>query len=86
MGSTPADRLGASNGFNMLSRQMGAATASVVGATVVAAGINYVTPSGTEAFYWLFGLGGLAAFLALLLALGTSTLNPPSSLIQEPLR
>lgn len=86
MGATPANRLGASNGFNMLSRQMGAAIASVTGAAVVASSIDFVTPSGPEAFYWLFGLGGASAFLALLLALGTRTLTLSSSPTRDPVK
>lgn len=84
MGATPANRLGASNGFNMLSRQMGAAIASVTGAAVVATSIDFVNPSGPEAFYWLFGLGGAAALLALLLALGTPAYLPSDARSQEP--
>lgn len=75
MGATPADRLGATNGFNMLSRQMGAAAASVTGAAIVATTIDFIHPSGPEAFYWLFGLGGASAALALILSLGTTSLN-----------
>lgn len=75
MGATPADKLGATNGFNMLSRQMGAAAASVTGGAVIATTIDFIHPSGPGAFYWLFGLGGVSAFIALVLALGTTTLN-----------
>lgn len=81
MAATPTDRLGASNGFNMLSRQMGAATASVAGAAIVTAYVDFSAPSGPYAFYWLFGLGGLACATALLLSLLTRTLHShPSSI------
>lgn len=75
MSATPAAQLGASNGFNMLSRQMGAAAASVTGAGIIAATIDFIHPSGPEAFHWLFGLGGLSALIALALVFGTPTLN-----------
>ncbi len=84
MSATPTDKLGASNGFNMLSRQMGAAAASVAGAVIVALHLDYVTPSGPEGFYWLFGLGGVSTLIALILALSTKTLNS-APLSQETL-
>jgi hypothetical protein len=52
---------------------------------VVAASIDFTRPSGPEAFYWLYGLGAASALLALLLALGTTTLTSPPS-IREPAR
>ncbi|GHA35655.1 MFS transporter [Devosia pacifica] len=82
MGATPADRLGASNGFNMLSRQMGAAIASVTGAAVVATSIDFINPAGPQAFYWLFSLGAASSFTALLLALCTKTLTTSPSMIR----
>lgn len=78
MSAAPSDKMGATNGFNMLSRQMGAAAASVIGAVIIASSIDFLHPTGPEAFYWLFGLGGASAFLALVLALGTSSLTSPS--------
>lgn len=77
MSATPSSKLGATNGFNMLSRQMGAAAASVIGAVIIASSVDFLRPSGPEAFYWLFGLGGLSALIALALALGTPSLTSP---------
>jgi len=79
MSATPSDKLGATNGFNMLSRQMGAAAASVIGAVIIASSIDFIHPAGPDVFYWLFGLGGASAFIALVLALGTSSLTSPST-------
>jgi MFS family permease len=75
MHASPLDQLAATGGVNMLSRQLGAASASVVGATIVAAIIDFSQANDAAAFAWLFGLGAGASLLALLVTALSPTLR-----------
>jgi MFS family permease len=80
MNAAPLDQLGATGGVNMLCRQLGAAAASVIGAAIIAAIINFSLPNDATAFHWLFGLGAAASTIALLVtALSPSLRSQPTS-------
>ena len=83
MVSTPLEATGSSNGVNLLSRQLGASVASVVGGGIVAASIGPLLPSDGSAFHWLFGLGGTACLLALVLVSLPNVFEPLKPRIVE---
>lgn len=68
MRATPVEATGASNGVNLLSRQLGAAFASVAGGIIISLFAQPMLADGTrQTFEWLFGLGGGACLVALVL-------------------
>ena len=69
LSATPRSQTGSANGVNMLFRQVGAATASVMGVAILASTGGPIERLGPIPFYWLFGLGAVSCVLALIVLL-----------------
>jgi len=70
----PLSLTGSANGLNVMMRQVGAATASVIAAVVLTASMTSSHAIGADTFRWLFAIGAAvsAASAVLMLTLGRS--------------